>query len=137
MPIEKHGSRTSVSDTERRLRSRAVRLLTKAPLLHASLIERWRCCGRPSCHCARPDSSGHQQLYLYRTVEGKLRQQYVPRSLHEEVRRWVANDHELKGLLEQIWALAWQRVAAATGRKRAKRARPKGGARKKKRSSGD
>ena len=136
MPIEEHGPRTHIDAVERRLRSRAVALLAKAPLLHASLIERWRRCGRVSCHCARSDSPGHHQLYLYRTVEGKLRQQYVPRDLHEEVRRWVANDHELKELLEQIWALSWQRVAAATGRRRTKQTRSQGGARKR-RSSDD
>jgi hypothetical protein len=28
-------------------------------------------CGRPTCHCARPDGAGHPQFRLLRKVKGK------------------------------------------------------------------
>ena len=45
-------------------------------------------------------------------VAGKTRQVFVPPSLEEEVRRWVANYHVVQELLGKVSDQAWQELAA-------------------------
>ena len=44
-----------------------------------ALISQYRKCGKPTCHCARPDSSGHGPYWLItHRAAGKTRSQAVP-----------------------------------------------------------
>jgi len=109
-------TRSEMSPAERELRARAAQLLQGAGLLHGNLIERETVCGKATCRCTRGER--HQVLHLYRRVDGKLLQMYVPRYLEETVRRWVAQDHELREVLTELWALEWERLRSLKTRKK-------------------
>jgi hypothetical protein len=44
----------------------------------------------------------HTALYLVFSEEGKYRQVFVPKELHEVVRQWVENHKKARELLEEI-----------------------------------
>lgn len=44
-----------------------------------SLVDRFRKCGKPTCHCAKPESPGHGPSYsLTREVAGKTVTKIIP-----------------------------------------------------------
>ncbi|MBZ5625573.1 MAG: hypothetical protein LAQ69_43785, partial [Acidobacteriia bacterium] len=46
-----------------------------------SLVERFRKCGKPTCHCAKPGSTGHGPSHsLTREVDGKTVTKIIPPS---------------------------------------------------------
>lgn len=108
-------NRSEMPPAERDLRARAAQLLQGAGLLHGNLIERETVCGRAACRCTRGER--HQVLHLYRRSGGKLLQLYVPRYLEETVRRWVAQDHELRDVLAQLSDVEWEKVRSMKKRK--------------------
>lgn len=95
--------RASMSEDERRLRNQAAQLLGGAGLLHGSLVERSRVCGKPGCRCAR--GPGHRALILTVRSEGRAEQIYVPPHLEATVRRWVEQDRQVRGLLGDLGQL--------------------------------
>lgn len=72
-----------------------------------------RRCGKPSCHCAQPDSAGHPQFRLLRKVQGKSVSESFPnpaafRQAAEQVHqfhRFQRLSAELTALNEQICRL--------------------------------
>lgn len=72
-----------------------------------------RRCGKPSCHCARPDTAGHLQFRLLRKVKGKSVAESFPspaafRKAAEQVgefHRFQQLSAELTALNEQICRL--------------------------------
>lgn len=74
-------------------------------MLRGSLIERFKRCGRPGCHCA--DGSGHgPKLYLSVSVSGERPQMdYVPNALAKEVRAMVDNFNRAREILNEICAI--------------------------------
>jgi len=105
-------TRRAMSLHERELRAKAAQLLTDGGLLHGSWIERKRSCGSSTCRCARPDGVKHPSTLVYRQQKGKLRQLYVSRGQRKTVKRWLAQDKELRAILEELWEIHWQRVRA-------------------------
>ena len=99
-----------MSAQERAFRSRLAQLLHQQPLIRATVSVRRVTCGKRGCRCAQGDR--HRAVYLMCRVQGKTRQVFVPASLEEEVRRWVANYHLVQELLEKVSEQAWQEVAA-------------------------
>ena len=56
-----------------------------------SLVDRFRKCGKPTCHCAKPDSPGHGPSYsLTREVASKTVTKIIPPSAVEQTRRQIA-----------------------------------------------
>ena len=99
---------------ERRARSRLHQLLSGAEgMLHGSLIEMKRRCGKPNCRCARDESARHRSLYLGQTRKGRTRMIYIPRDLEQTVRQWVENHRLASELLESISQEAWRRIEQA------------------------
>ena len=93
-------SRTQRSSQERDARSRAAQLLANEPFLRGSLVLRQRSCGKSYCRCQRGQK--HPALYLYTRSAGKQRGTYIPKSLHDTVRRWVDNGRRIKRLVDQV-----------------------------------
>ena len=70
-------------------------------------------CGRPTCHCARPDDPGHPQFRLLRKVKGKsVAESFATplafrKAAHEvaEFHRFQDLSADLTALNEQIWRL--------------------------------
>ena len=103
-------SRAKMSPQERALRSRLAQIVHQQPLMRATLTVRHVTCGKPTCRCAQGHK--HDALYLTCSVGGKIRQVFVPRALHKEVRQWVANYHTVQQLLERLSEQSWQRLKA-------------------------
>jgi hypothetical protein len=91
------------------LRRRRHKLIRDMPplesILRGSLIERFKRCGRPGCHCA--DGRGHgPKLYLSVSVSGERPQMdYVPTARAEEVRAMVDNFNRAREILNEICAI--------------------------------
>lgn len=72
-----------------------------------------RRCGKPTCHCARPDSTGHPQFRLLRKVKGKsVAESFATPAAFRRAAEQVAEFHrfqdltaELTGINEQICRL--------------------------------
>jgi len=91
------------------LRKRRRRLLGQLPpleqLLRGSLIERYKRCGRPGCHCANGPGHG-PKFYLSISVSGEQpRMDYVPNAACAEARQYLANFHKVRQVLNEICAI--------------------------------
>ena len=95
----------------RRARERQDRLLARLPdlreILRGSLVERYRRCGRPNCHCARKDDPGHgPAYYLVVTVgSGETVQIYVRPEERAAVEGWIENFQRVRRTLEKVSAI--------------------------------
>jgi len=97
-----------MSVAERQARSALARLVTQRGLLRGNLLERRRVCGKPTCKCTRGEL--HPSLYLVFSKGGKLRQLFVPKTWAARVRRWVADYHDARRLLEELSRLYFEKV---------------------------
>jgi len=100
--------RTSQSAQERRLRSELRKILDSSGMLHGTVIERQRACGKPNCKCTRGQK--HRSLYLVVTEGGKPRQLYVPADWEQTVRQWVQDYQKARELMEEVSRIHWQKV---------------------------
>jgi hypothetical protein len=103
-------SPAELSAAERSLRSRIAQLASRQRLLRGSLSERVGKCGKPNCHCVQGE--GHRSLYLVQSHGGKLRQECVPKALHDPVRHAVGEYQEIQRLLNEVSELEWKRLLA-------------------------
>ena len=63
-------------------------------------------CGKPACHCARPDSSGHPQFRLLRKVKGKsVAESFTTPSAFRKAAQEVAEFHRFQELAAELTAL--------------------------------
>lgn len=102
-----------MSVEERRLRSRIAKLVSSQPILHGTILDRKRKCCRPTCRCATDPEKRHPAMYVFvsdGTGRRKMRQLYVRREWQEQVRQWVANDHELRRLTRELSDLYWKKA---------------------------
>src|ERR1700684_1562591 len=75
-------------------------------VLRGSLIETYKRCGRPNCHCA--DGPGHGPKRYLSTISRtgeRPRVRYVPNAAHAEVREFLANFRKLREVLNEICAI--------------------------------
>lgn len=96
--------RAKMTARERSLRSQLNQLVSSGALVHGTLLYRERSCGRPGCRCARGEK--HPALYLVVREDRKQRQIFIPKSMEEDVRLWVAHYQKIKRLgdaLSQIY----------------------------------
>ena len=119
-------SRTQFASAERALRSRLAKLIHEEPVLRGTLSVRRVTCGKPGCRCARGDK--HLALFLSSSRDGKTRQIFIPAELEQEVRRWVANYHHARDLLETVSESALERLNAR--KQETKQQTPQSGKRK-------
>ena len=92
------------------LRKRRHQLVRALPpleqIVRGSLMETYKPCGRPSCHCV--DGPGHgPKRYLStiaRTGE-RPRLGYVPNATYPQVAEFLANYRELQEMLNEICAI--------------------------------
>ena len=65
-----------------------------------------RRCGRPTCHCARPDGAGHPQFRLLRKVKGKsVAESFATPSAFRKAAQEVAEFHRLQDLTAELTAV--------------------------------
>ena len=105
--MQPHGERENLSRLStlalrNRRRGLAQRLPPLAEILRGSLMERYLTCGNPHCKCAKGERHG-PVWYLSVTLDQSHRKgNTLPSDQLEQVRRWIANYHEVKEHLEKI-----------------------------------
>jgi len=81
----------SLDDLQRERSRLEVALTQMDDLRPGSLVERFRKCGKPTCHCAKPDSPGHGPSYsLTREVASKTVTRIIPPSGVAQTQRQIA-----------------------------------------------
>ncbi len=73
-----------------------------------SLAERFRRCGKPTCHCAQKDSPGHGPCYsLTRPVRGKTVTRIIPKGpAVERTREQIAEYRRFRDLVRELVAVS-------------------------------
>ena len=70
-------------------------------VVRGSLIERYRRCGKPNCHCVKGE--GHHSWYLTTSFgRGKTEQVTVPEKLVPYVAQWIENYNSWWDSVEKI-----------------------------------
>jgi len=91
------------------LRNRRRRLLAKIPslarVLRGSLVEAYRRCGRPGCHCAHGVGHGPKHYLSVSTTGQRPRLTYVSKAAHGEVTEFLDNFRRLRATLNEICAI--------------------------------
>lgn len=91
-----------------RLRQRKFQLLRRfsipADLLPGSLSLSHLRCGKPSCHCAKPDDPGHPVSTLTFMVDGKKHTQHIPKDWLQDVRQRVQAGREFQDAVREVLA---------------------------------
>ncbi len=70
------------------------------PVVHGSLVQAKRKCGKKGCKCGRGEP--HTAFYLSRRIQGKTRLEHVSRANVKTVRQWRNNHDRLRALVEQL-----------------------------------
>jgi len=79
------------------------------PMRRGSLVERYLPCGKPGCHCGRPDSRGHGPKYsLTYKVKGRTKTEYVSPDQVPLVREQLQNHTRFLELSKQLVATSEQ-----------------------------
>ena len=92
------------------LRKRRHRLMRGLPpieqIVRGSLIETYKRCGRPSCHCVDGPGDGPKRYLstIARTGE-RPRLGYIPNATYPQVAAFLANYRKLQEMLNEICAI--------------------------------
>ena len=75
-----------------------------------SLVERFRKCGKPTCHCAEKDAPGHGPCYsLTHAVAGKTVTRIIPKGgAVERTRQQIAEYQHFRHLVQELITLSEQ-----------------------------
>jgi hypothetical protein len=101
-------SRTELSASERKFRSRIAQLASGEWFLRGTLHHRAGKCGKPNCRCAR--GRLHRSLYLVQSHEGQIRQICIPKAWQERVRQSVSSYQQMQQFIEEVSELEWRRL---------------------------
>jgi hypothetical protein len=113
-----HASRLDILQIKRdQLKARLVEIGEMRP---GSLVERFRKCGKPACHCAEKDAPGHGPCYsLTHAVAGKTVTRVIPKGAAvERTRQQVTEYQRFRDLVRELITVSDQicdaQMAAAT-----------------------
>ena len=63
-------------------------------------------CGKPTCHCARPDGAGHPQFRLLRKIRGKsVAESFASPSAFRKAAQEVAEFHRFQNMAAELTAI--------------------------------
>jgi hypothetical protein len=82
-------------------------------LLPGSLSESHLRCGKPTCHCARPQDPGHSVWTLTFMVDGNKHTQHIPKEWVQEVQRRVNAGREFQDAVREVLAANAQLLVLA------------------------
>jgi hypothetical protein len=103
-----HPSQIEVLQVKRdQLKARLVEIGDMRP---GSLVERFRKCGKPACHCAEGGTPGHGPCYsLTHAVDGKTVTRVIPKGVAvEHTRQQVAEYHRFRDLVRELITVSEQ-----------------------------
>jgi hypothetical protein len=103
-----HSSRLEVLKIKRE--QLKARLLETGEMRPGSLVERFRKCGKATCHCAQQQAPGHGPCYsLTHAVEGKTVTRIIPKGAAvERTREQIAEYHRFRDLVRELIAVSEQ-----------------------------
>lgn len=79
------------------------RLAAIRDMRQGSLVERYRRCGKQTCHCAQEGARGHGPSWsLTRGVEGKTVTRIIPSHAVERTREQIAEFHKFRELTRKL-----------------------------------
>lgn len=79
------------------------RLIAFKGFRQGSLVERYRKCGKPGCHCARPGAKGHGPSWsLTRAIQGKTTTKIIPASAVDQTREQIAEYHRFQQVVDEL-----------------------------------
>lgn len=79
------------------------RLAAIREMRQGSLVERYRRCGKQTCHCANEGASGHGPSWsLTRAVGGKTVTRIIPSHAVERTREQLAEFHKFRELTREL-----------------------------------
>lgn len=76
-------------------------------IIHGTLVERYTVCSRPNCKCRRGQKHG-PILCVVVNENGKQRQKYIPKGMHEHAKHYVAEYQRDLEIMERISAINLQ-----------------------------
>jgi hypothetical protein len=107
------------------LRKRRRQLVRELPpmeqVLRGTLVETYKRCGRPNCHCVDGPGHGPKRYLCISRLGARPRRDYVPNNVHLRVAELIDNLRRIRDMLRhQLWR-AWLRrhVARYVSKKRA------------------
>src|SRR5215470_15135350 len=74
-------------------------------ILRGTLVETYRRCGRPNCHCVDGPGHGPKRYLSISQPGGRPRRDYVPNAIHERVAQFIDNFRKLRDMLDEICAI--------------------------------
>lgn len=105
-----------------RLRQRKAELLRRFPipadLLPGSLSQSHLRCGKPTCHCARPNDPGHPIWTFTFMVKGKKHTLHVPKDWVPLIRGRVQAGRQFQEAVREVLAANAQLVVLARQQRR-------------------
>ena len=91
------------------LRKRRRKLLAELPpldrIMRGSLIERYKRCGRPGCHCANDRGHGPKRYLSISTPNQHPKIDYVPNDAFSKVTEYLDNYRNVREALNEICAI--------------------------------
>src|SRR6202021_3831754 len=91
------------------LRKRRHQLVRGLPpieqIVRGSLMETYKRCGRPNCHCVDGPGHGPKRYLVISQPGGRPRRDYVPNAVCEQVGQLIENFHRLREALNEICAI--------------------------------
>ena len=73
-----------------------------SPFRQGSLSPRYRKCGKPYCHCAKPGSKGHGPIwFVTRSVQGKTKTKTIPADRVDETFAQIDTFHTFQDLIHE------------------------------------
>ena len=90
---------TSIAELEARRERLCGELASLGDLRPGTLVERYRKCGKPTCHCARDGDPGHGPVWtLVFRARGKSKTRVIPADAVPETRAQIAEYRRLRAL---------------------------------------
>ena len=91
------------------LRKRRRRLVSNLPpieqVLRGTLVESYKRCGRPNCHCVDGPGHGPKRYLSISQPGGRPRRDYVPNGVHVQVAELIDNFRKMREMLNEICAI--------------------------------
>jgi hypothetical protein len=91
------------------LRKRRRRLVRALPpieyVVRGTLVETYKRCGRPNCHCVEGPGHGPKHYLSVSQPGGRPRRDYVPNDTHVQVAKLIHNFRKLREALDEICAI--------------------------------
>ena len=94
---------TSLSELAAQRERLKLQLSGLGDLRPGSLVERYRKCGKPNCHCAKPGDAGHGPSWsLTRDVKGKTTTKIIPKEFVPRTREQIEEYQRLRHLTSDL-----------------------------------